>query len=96
MTDMKMTDQIRKLIDKAPISRHRICILAGLDQANLTQFMAGKRGMSQETLDAIGEVLKFKVTMDMERLRKMAKKAPRAGRPAGSPNKPKVEGEVKP
>ena len=82
MADMKVSEQIRKLIEDAPVSRHRLCMLADVNTANMAQFMAGKRGLSQETLDAVGLVLGFKVTMDMTAARKVANAAPGPGRPA--------------
>lgn len=81
MTRMKVSEQIRKLIEESPVSRHRLCLLADINAANLAQFMAGNRGLSQETLDAVGAVLGFKVTMDRTAVRKLAAEAPAPGRP---------------
>ena len=78
---MKVSDQIRKLIADAPVSRHRLAALAGANTGNLAAFMAGRRGLSMETLDAIGAVLGFKVTMDTEAVRRLATEAPKPGRP---------------
>ena len=82
METMKINDQIRKLVKDAPISQHRMCKLAGISSASMSNFLAGRCGLSQETQDALGEVLGLKVTMDEDKLRKLAQDAPGRGRPA--------------
>ncbi|MCL2646950.1 MAG: helix-turn-helix transcriptional regulator [Phycisphaerales bacterium] len=97
MEPIKITDQIRKLITEAKaeakISWHRICKLARISPASLSNFMSGRCGLSQETLDALGKVLGAKVTMDLDKLRKLASEAPGRGRPVEKNDKTKAKGE---
>ena len=89
---MKVTEQIRKLVAEAPISQYRICMLADISPANLSEFMSGKRGLSLRTLDALGMVLGLTVTMDHAKLQRLAKEAPASGRPVGKRNSKAKEG----
>ena len=92
-----MTEQLRKLIAEAPISRHRMCKLAGIGPASVSNFMAGRCGLSQEVMDALGEVLGITMTMDHAKLQRLAKDAPGPGRPVEKRNrKAKAKSEVKP
>ena len=43
------------------MSKYRISELIGLDKSVMSRFMAGKSGLSVETLDRLGEVLKLRV-----------------------------------
>jgi len=54
---MKLSDQIRRTIIEAPLTRYRISKVAGIDQAVLSRFVAGKVGLSMATLDALADVL---------------------------------------
>jgi len=63
----------------------------------VSNFMAGRCGLSQEAMDALGEVLGITMTMDHAKLRKLAKEAPPPGRPVEKRNnKAKAKGKVKP
>ena len=88
-----MTEQLKKLILEAPISRHRMCKLAKISPASMSNFMSGRCGLSQEAMDALGEVLGITMTMDHAKLRKLAKEAPPPGRPVEKRNnKAKTKG----
>jgi transcriptional regulator with XRE-family HTH domain len=54
---VKLTDQIRRAVDACGLSRYRICKIIGLDQGTFSKFMAGKCGLSLQTLDAVADVL---------------------------------------
>ncbi len=54
---MKLSDQIRRAIMEAPLTRYRIAKVTGIDQAVLSRFVAGKVGLSMATLDALADVL---------------------------------------
>ena len=81
MVSMSVSDQVRKLIAESPVSRHRLCKLAQVNAGSMAEFIAGRRGLSMETLDAVGLALGFKVTADKTTARKLAADAPKPGRP---------------
>ena len=84
---MKVSDQLKLLIEESPLSRHRLCALAGVSAASMAQFIAGRRGLSLESLDALGAVMGLELTASKATLRKLAKDAPSPGRPKGAENK---------
>ena len=53
----RMTDAVRRAIQTAGVSRHRICRAAGIDTASICRFMAGKTGLTLATLDRLADVL---------------------------------------
>jgi transcriptional regulator with XRE-family HTH domain len=57
----KLSDQVRQAIGASGLSRYRICRSIGLDQSTMSRFMAGKGGLSLETLDALWELLGLRV-----------------------------------
>ena len=63
-TRVKLSDQVRRAVAGASLSRYRICKLAGIDQATFSRFMAGKVGLSLPTLDALADVLGLDVVAD--------------------------------
>ena len=54
---VKLSDQIRRAVDASGVSRYRICKAAGIDQATMSRFMAGRVGLLMPTLDALADVL---------------------------------------
>lgn len=56
-----LSGQIRRIVAGCGVSRYAICKEAGIDQGMLSRFMACKAGLSMETLDALGQVLKLGV-----------------------------------
>lgn len=58
-----VTEQIRRHIDGCGLSRYRIAQLTGVEQAVLSRFMSGERGLSTATLDKLSEVLDLEVVM---------------------------------
>ena len=50
----KFSDQLRRAIETAPVSRYAIHKATGIDQAILSKFVRGERmGLSMETVDAL-------------------------------------------
>ena len=76
-----VSEQVRKILEDCPVSRHRLCKLTGINQGNLAGFMTGRRGLSQESLDALGLLLGFEVRANQVMAQKLAACAPKAGRP---------------
>jgi transcriptional regulator with XRE-family HTH domain len=56
-----LSDQLRQLIADCGITRYRISKDTGVDQAVLEKFVNGKRGMSLQTLDILGEYLGLEI-----------------------------------
>lgn len=54
---MGFTDQIRRAIHRAPVSRYRLCHDIGLAESTMSRFMNGKGGMSMVMLDKIAAYL---------------------------------------
>ena len=59
---MTLSDQVRKAIRQSGLSRYRLALESGVDEASLSRFMAGS-GITTTTLDAIAKVLRLEVTM---------------------------------
>ena len=57
----KLTDQIRRAVDASGMGRNELARAAGMDKALLSHFMAGNKGLSMRTLDALADVLKLDV-----------------------------------
>jgi len=58
-----LTDQLRKAIDDSGLTRYRIAQETGVSEATLSKFYLGKRGLSMEALNALGECLELEITM---------------------------------
>ncbi len=59
---VKLSDQIRQAVDASGMSRYAICKASGIDQGGMSNFMAGKRGLSLAALDALADVLGLSIT----------------------------------
>jgi predicted XRE-type DNA-binding protein len=59
----KVSEQVRRAIAGCGLTRYRISQLTGIDQASLTKFMSGERGLSTTALDTLGELLDLEVVM---------------------------------
>lgn len=57
----KLSEQIRRAVDDAPCSRAEICRAIGMLESTLSHFMAGRRGLSLELLDTLGEFLQLEI-----------------------------------
>ena len=59
----KLSDQIRRAVLESGLSRYAIWQATGIDQATLCRFVAGKCGMTLETLDVLAEHLDLNITV---------------------------------
>ena len=66
----KLSDQIRQAVVDSKVSRYQIWKDTGIDQSVLGKFVAGKRGISMETLDVLAEYLGLRVVMDRKLIQK--------------------------
>ncbi len=62
---------MRRAIDASEMSRYAICQQLEFDRAVMSRFMSGKSGLSFETLDRLGELLRLEL---VTRKRKLIKK----------------------
>jgi transcriptional regulator with XRE-family HTH domain len=63
MSDRRFSDQIRNAVAGSELSRYELCKRTGFDQGALSRFMAGKSGLSLETLDRLAELLGLTVVV---------------------------------
>lgn len=54
---MMFSDQLRKAIDESGMTRYAISKATGIDQAVLSKFMAGERGMLLPSVDKLCSLL---------------------------------------
>jgi hypothetical protein len=59
----KLSDQIRRAILDADISRYRLATDARVDPGHLSRFVNGKAGLGLDAIDRIAEVLKLRITV---------------------------------
>ncbi len=73
-TRAKLSDQIRKAIADAPMSRYGICkAIGGYSEATMSRFMAGKAGLSLDVLDRIADVIGMNIQVDPSAVRQVKK-----------------------
>lgn len=60
----KLSDQIRQAIDDCGLSRYAICKATGLDQASMSKFMRGERGLGLDTIDQLADLLNLNICTD--------------------------------
>ena len=60
------SEQLRGLIEKGPLTKCRIAKESGVDASQLHRFVHGTGRLTTESLDKIGEVLKLRITSELE------------------------------
>jgi len=58
-----MSDQLRQAIDDCGETRYRIAKETGINEAALSKFYLGQRGLSMKALDALGEYLQLTIKL---------------------------------
>jgi transcriptional regulator with XRE-family HTH domain len=58
-----LTDQLRQAIDDSGLTRYQIAKATGIDESALAKFYNGRRGLSMDALNALGEFLQLTVTL---------------------------------
>jgi len=71
------SEQLRQAIERSELSRYAIGQAAGIDKATLSRFMAGKVGLSLESIDKIVSVLDLR----LEAAKRSRKPKPGTDRP---------------
>ena len=59
---MSTTQQLQQLILQCGMTRYELAQKSGVAEAVLSRFMAGKRGMTTDTLDRLAPVLGLRIT----------------------------------
>ena len=57
----KLTEQLRRAIDRAPMTRYAICKSIEFSESSMSRFMAGKGGLSLDVLDRIADLLDLRI-----------------------------------
>jgi transcriptional regulator with XRE-family HTH domain len=60
---MLLTDQLRQAIDDCGLTRYQIAQETGIDESALAKFYNGRRGLSMEALNALGNFLQLRITL---------------------------------
>jgi transcriptional regulator with XRE-family HTH domain len=68
-----LIDQVRQAIDDSGLSRYEVAKRTGIDESALSKFHLGRRGLSMEALNALGELLELKITLGYKRSKKKGK-----------------------
>lgn len=58
----KPSDQLRKIIERAGITRYELAKRTGVQQSALSRFMAGSVGLTLDSIDRMAPVLGLKIT----------------------------------
>jgi transcriptional regulator with XRE-family HTH domain len=58
---ISFTEKIRRAVDASGLTRRQISDATGLDEPMLSRFVAGKVGLSMNSLDKLADVLKLDV-----------------------------------
>jgi transcriptional regulator with XRE-family HTH domain len=59
----KLTDQLRQAIDDSGLTRYQIAKATGIDESALAKFYNGRRGLSMDALNALGEYLQLTIAL---------------------------------
>ena len=59
----KVSDQIRKLLESCGQTRYRVAQVTRIDEATLSRFASGERGLSSNALDRLGDFLGLEIVM---------------------------------
>ena len=54
---LKFSGELRNAVENCGLSRYAICKELGMEQAQLSRFMAGKGWLGPDNLDALAELL---------------------------------------
>jgi len=66
----KLSEQVRRAVDKSGMSRYAICKAIGMDQSIMSRFMNGKGGLQMDSLDAVADLLRLNIVAEKPRKRK--------------------------
>jgi transcriptional regulator with XRE-family HTH domain len=58
---LRFSDELRRAVDAAGLSRYRICRELGIAESTLSRFMSGQRGLTMKCLDRLTALLDLHV-----------------------------------
>ena len=58
-----LTDQLRQVIDDSGLTRYQIAKATGIDESALAKFYNGHRGLSMDSLNALGKFLQLTIIL---------------------------------
>lgn len=61
------SEQLRQAIVDSGMTRYRICQLTGIDNATLSRFHNGERGLPMDTIDKVCECIGAKLVLEVKR-----------------------------
>lgn len=70
----RLSEQLREAIVRASVTRYEISKETGVDQAALSKFVLGQRGISVKAMDAVGLYLGLSITNSRRPRRRQATK----------------------
>jgi transcriptional regulator with XRE-family HTH domain len=59
----KICDELKQAIERDPRSRYRLSKDTGIEQSQLSRFMAGKRSLTVESIETLAKALGFELVM---------------------------------
>jgi len=59
----KIFDELRQAIEMGPKSRYRLSQETGIEQSQLSRFIAGTRGLSVEAIEKLAPALGFELVL---------------------------------
>ena len=59
-----LSDQLRDIIEKGPMTRYKISKRSGVDASQLCRFIHGTGRLTTDSLDKIGAALNLHITID--------------------------------
>jgi transcriptional regulator with XRE-family HTH domain len=59
---LKLSEQLRDAVKTCGHTRYAISKATGIDQATLSRFVNGERGLPMKTLDALADYLELNIT----------------------------------
>ena len=66
----EMLDELRRAIEDSPESRYRLSKKTGIEQSQLSRFMAGSVRLGVESVERLAQALGYEIVMRKKRKRK--------------------------
>lgn len=60
---LRFADEIREAVNQSGLTPYRICKETGIDQGQMSRFLAGRMWLGEETMNRLAEFLKLRVVV---------------------------------